>query len=98
MSIILVGGHERMEEDYREIGSTKGHRVKVYTKMTTRFDKTIGSPDGIILFTNTVSHKMVLTAIKEAKRKNIPVIRCHSSSKEALNGAINQLENTVDKA
>ncbi len=98
MSIVLVGGHERMEEDYKGIGWTKGHKVKVFTKMTTRFDKTIGTPDGMILFTNTVSHKMVLTALKEAKRKNIPVIRCHTSSKEALQGAIMQLETAVSMA
>ena len=34
----------------------------------------------MILFTNTVSHKMVISASQEAKRNNVPVARVHSSS------------------
>lgn len=69
MSIVLVGGHDRMHDEYKGICSKRGHRVKVYTQMPARFDKAIGNPDGIVLFTGTVSHKMILTAMKEAKKK-----------------------------
>ncbi|WP_407313162.1 DUF2325 domain-containing protein [Desulfosporosinus sp. SB140] len=92
MSIVLVGGHDRMHEEYKEICSKRGHRVKVFTQMPTRFDKLIGNPDGIVLFTWTVSHKMIHTAVKEAKRKNIPVLRCHNSSRTSLEGMLEQLE------
>ena len=40
--------------------------------------------DLVILFTATVSHKMVEMALREAKRCNAPVARCHSSSASAL--------------
>lgn len=92
MSIVLVGGHDKMHEEYKGICSRRGHRVKVYTQMPAKFEKLIGNPDGIVLFTATVSHKMVNIAVKEAKRKNIPVLRCHSSSASSLNGALQQLE------
>lgn len=92
MSIVLVGGHDRMHGEYKGICSKRGHRVKVYTQMPAKFDKIIGKPDGIILFTGTVSHKMMHTAIKEAKRKNIPVLRCHNSSGMSLEGALRELE------
>ena len=92
MSIVLVGGHDRMHDEYKGICVKRGHRIKVYTQMPARFDKAIGSPDGIVLFTNTVSHKMIRTAIKEAKRKNIPVLRCHSSSATSLNELLQQFE------
>ena len=36
------------------------------------------------LFTNTVSHKMVRCAVEEAGRCNAEIIRCHTSSKNAL--------------
>ena len=41
-------------------------------------------PDLLILFTNTVSHKMMLSATQEAKRNSVPVARVHSSSVVAL--------------
>ncbi len=84
-----------MEYEYKNIGSKKGHKVKVCLKLPARFEKAIGSPDGIVLFTSTVSHKMMHTAVKEAKRKNIPIIRCHTSSKTAFETSISQLEESV---
>lgn len=30
--------------------------------------KSLGTPDLMVLFTNTVSHKMVLSAVNEAKK------------------------------
>lgn len=92
MSIVLVGGHDRMHEAYKGICSKRGHQVKVYTQMPAKFDKMIGNPDRIVLFTSTVSHKMVHIATKEAKRKNIPIIRCHGSSQSSLDEVLNQLE------
>jgi len=60
--------------------------------MPAKFGKVIGTPDGIVLFTSTVSHQMIYTAVKEAKRKKIPVFRCHSSSGNSLTGLLQELE------
>lgn len=95
MSIILVGGHDRMHEMYKSIGDRYGHRMKVFTQMPAKFEKAIGTPDGMVLFTNTVSHKMVKTAIREAKKKKIPIIRCHTSSATSLEQSIKMLEESV---
>lgn len=92
MSIVLVGGHDRMHDAYKGICSKRGHRVKVYTQLPARFDKMIGTPDGIVLFTSTVSHKMIHIAVKEAKRKNIPIVRCHNSSGNSLDNILEQFE------
>lgn len=48
--------------------------------MSASVDKQMGSPDLFILFTNTVSHKMVRTAVDEAKSKKVEVVRCRSST------------------
>jgi hypothetical protein len=89
---VLVGGLDRMQNSYKEVCCKYGCRVKVFTQMTSKFDKVIGNPDCIILFTGTVSHKMIALALKEAKRKNIPVIRCHNSSLTSLDGILNQIK------
>lgn len=91
MSIVLVGGHDRMHDTYKGIGSKHGHKLKVFTQLPPQFDKSIGNPDAIVLFTSTVSHKMMLTAVKVAKKKNIPVVRCHTSSGNSLEETLKQL-------
>lgn len=51
--------------------------------------KNLGTPDLMILFTNTISHKMVRCALSEAK-ENTTVARCHSSSIAALKGILDE--------
>lgn len=46
--------------------------------------KNIGSPNLLVLFTNTVSHKMVRCALDQAKEENTVIARSHSSSMAAL--------------
>lgn len=92
MSIVLVGGHDRMHREYKEIGKACGHRVKVFTQLTAQFAKSIGTPDAILIFTSTLSHKMLLIAEREAQRKNIPVVKCHTSSGMALKRSLQEAE------
>ena len=84
MSIVIVGGNECMESQYKQICKSYGCRAKIFTKMPSNFKRQLGFPDLIILFTNTVSHKMVGSALQEAGRRNTRVARCHSSSSCAL--------------
>ena len=84
MSVVIVGGNERMYQQYKEICKSFGYKAKVFAKMPADFKKKIGSPDLMILFTGTVSHKMVCSAVQEACRRQACVIRCHSSSGSAL--------------
>ena len=84
MSIVIVGGHERMVGQYKKICRNYRHKVKVFTQMSADLNKQMGRPDMFILFTNTVSHKMVKCALDEAKRSKAQIIRCHTSSSTAL--------------
>lgn len=85
MSVVIIGGHDRMVCQYKKICKEHKCKVKIFTQMAGNFKNQIGSPDLIILFTNTVSHKMVKSAVVEAERSNANVVRCHSSSGNALN-------------
>ena len=59
MSIVIVGGHDRMVAQYKKICKSYKCKCKVFTQMEADFSKKIGCPDLLVLFTNTVSHKMV---------------------------------------
>ena len=73
---------------YKTLCKKYGHRAKVFTQMKTGLDKLIGRPDLLILFTNTVSHKMVRCALDEIDGKHTDVVRCHTSSGNALTGIL----------
>ena len=85
MSVVIVGGHDRMVCQYMKICKNYKCKAKIFTQMPSCLNKKIGNPDLVVLFTNTVSHKMVRCAVSEAKNKNIEVVRSHSSSQAALN-------------
>lgn len=91
MSVVIVRGNECMECRYKEICSRYGYEAKVFTKESGSLKKKMGTPDLLILFTNTVSHKMVSGIVQEAKRYGIPIARSHSSSTNALSSILNQL-------
>lgn len=84
MSVVIIGGHDRMVCQYKKICKAHQCRAKVFTQMSGNLKEKIGSPDLIVLFTNTVSHKMVRCALSEAERTNADVVRCHTSSGNAL--------------
>ena len=73
-----------MVRKYQDICKAYRCKAKVFTQMPGDLKKQVGKPDLFVLFTNTVSHKMVKCAVEEAKRNNIEVVRCHTSSKAAL--------------
>lgn len=85
MSVVIVGGHDRMVCTYKKICKEHNCKAKVFTQMTANLSEQIGSPDVLILFTNTVSHKMVRAALVEAEKCKANIIRSHTSSKTALN-------------
>ena len=84
MSVVIVGGHDRMVSQYVRICKTYKCKAKVFTQMPADFIRQIGAPDLLVLFTNTVSHKMIRSALDGTRGSQTEVVRCHSSSKSAL--------------
>ncbi len=90
MSIVIVGGHDRMHCRYKEICKKHGCKCKVFTQYPANFENQIGNPDIIIIFTKTVAHKMVSIASKQALKSGAAVKHCHSSSACALEQTLNE--------
>ena len=90
MSVVIIGGNERMVCQYTDICKDYGCKAKVFPKEHGSVKKKIGNPDLMILFTNTVSHKMVITASQEAKKNNIPISRIHTISASALRSVLDE--------
>ena len=76
MSVVILGGNECMVRRYEELCKSYDCKAKVYAKME-RGMQNIGSPDLLVLFTGTMSHK-----------RNINIVRSHTSSMAALRGIL----------
>ncbi|OPJ56352.1 DUF2325 domain-containing protein [Alkalithermobacter paradoxus] len=90
MSIVIFGGHDRMERIYIDEAKKMGLKAKVYTYGRNDIDKSVGKSDGVLIFTDTISHKIATSVSKEAKKRSIPVIVCHNSSKTSFKKTIQE--------
>ena len=84
MSVVIIGGNECMERQYKDLCEEYSCRAKVFTKMSGGLRNKIGSPDLLVLFTSTRSHKMLHCALSETRGGNTVIARSHSSSMAAL--------------
>ena len=50
MSIVIVGGHDRMVAQYKKICKSYKCKCKVFTQMEADFSKKIGCPDLLVTF------------------------------------------------
>lgn len=89
MSVVIVGGNECMVRQYKDLCGEYKCKAKVYPKMKSGL-KDFGSPDLLVLFTNTVSHKMIRCALSETKGRNVKIARSHSSSLTALKSILEE--------
>ena len=58
------------------------HR-KVISKMGGTLKNRLGSPDLLVMFTDTISHKMVQNALNETRGQDTVIVRSRSSSMSA---------------
>lgn len=90
MSVVIVGGNECMTREYIDICKSYGCKAKCYHKMKSGL-KNLGTPDLLVLFTGTMSHKMLKVALNETKNSHTIVARSHSGSASALKGILKEL-------
>ena len=83
MSVDIVGGNECMASRYCQLCREYSCKAKCYPKFT-RGVQDLGAPDLLVLFTGTMSHKMLRSVLSTTKGQNIPIARCQSSSMAAL--------------
>jgi len=83
MSVVIIGGNECMVRKYKDLCSQYNCSAKVYARMSCNL-RDIGTPDLVVLFMNTVSHKMVHCTLNNLKSDRVKIARAHSSSISAL--------------
>ena len=88
MSVVIVGGNERMASQYEGICKEHGCKAKVFTKENGSLKRKLGSPDLLILFIGTVSHKMVISVTQEANQQR----HSPSGSSDRMDGGLKHIQ------
>ena len=90
MSVVILGGNECMERQYKDICREYNCNAKVFCKMKGGMKSRLGTPDMLVVFTDTISHKMVQCAMSELQGSSTKIVRSHSSSRAALKAILNE--------
>ena len=90
MSVVVVGGNDRMATRYKDICTSYQCKAKIFTQMPADFESKLGMPDLVVVFTNTCSHKMVIQVNQKAEKHHFPVAKVHNASVNALKSVLEQ--------
>ena len=88
MSVVILGGNECMVRKYKELCQQYQCQAKVFAKPIGSLKNKLGSPDLLVCFTSTISHKMLRSAMNELKGQDTVIAHCHTSSISALRGVL----------
>lgn len=67
MSVVIIGGNECMVRQYKDLCQSYQCNAKVFAKNKGSLHNKVGNPDLMVLFTGTMSHRMVRCALSETK-------------------------------
>lgn len=100
MSIVLVGGMDRLGDKYQKEAKNLGMDLHIFSKANQNMGNRIKHADVVVIFTNMVSHQARHDAYSAAKIKGIPVIMHHACGvctfRKCLN-CLNLMNQTADK-
>ena len=65
MSVIILGGNECMERQYKELCKSYNCKAKIFIKPSGSLKNKLGNPDLMICFTGALSHKVLKNAQKQ---------------------------------
>ena len=78
MSIVLVGGIDRLGAQYIKEANKMGMKLKIFSQLEQHMARGIKSADAVVIFTNMISHKGRNIAVTMAKESGIPVFMHHA--------------------
>ena len=84
MCIALVGGMDRATRDYQRAAQLFGVDLHHFERDRPSMTQKLEGMDGIIIFTNRISHGARHKAVEKARNAGIPVLMCHSCGVSSL--------------
>lgn len=78
MSIVLVGGMDRLGDKYQKEAKDSGIDLHIFSQAELNMKRKIKRADAVVIFTNKVSHRAKNEAFVAAKSCGIPVFMHHA--------------------
>ncbi|MBI9112561.1 DUF2325 domain-containing protein [Maridesulfovibrio ferrireducens] len=91
MCAALIGGMDRLKQNYITSAKQKGFKLKVFTGKENKVSAMLGKADHVIIFTNQISHAAKIDIVKYTKAKNIPLHMYHSCGVSTLKNCLEKL-------
>ncbi|MCX7856930.1 MAG: DUF2325 domain-containing protein [Deltaproteobacteria bacterium] len=95
MSILVIGGMDRLERHYFREARDMGASLKIFTKLRKNIHKKIGKVDAIVIFTGKVSHSLKHKIISYAHSNGIPVFTYHNCGLCTLRRCLDYLKKQI---
>ena len=84
MSAIILGGNECMSRTYCDLCAKYAIAARAIPLKKGSFANQLGAPDFIFVCMDTVSHPLVISAQKEARKRGSQLVRLRRGSASAL--------------
>ena len=84
MSAVIIGGNECMGRKYCDLCAKYNIRARAIPLKKGSFANQLGKPDFIFLCMDTVSHPLVISASKEARKHGSRLVKLSRGSVSAL--------------
>lgn len=78
MSIVLIGGMDRLAAQYQKEAGRLGMDLQIFSQAKQGMDLKIKNADAVVIFTNKISHHAKNQAFTAAKNSGIPVYMHHA--------------------
>lgn len=84
MKVVILGGNECMERQYKDLCEKYDSKAKVFIKPSGSLKNKLGNPDLMICFTGCLSHKVLKNAQNEIRGCRTHVEHSKTASAAAL--------------
>lgn len=93
MTVAIIGGLDRLRQHYVKLAEEEDLDIKVFNRYSPGLRNKIAQTDGVILFTNLISHKAAQQVRKLARDNKINLICSHKCSVSTARDCIVKLKN-----
>ncbi|AMK12824.1 MAG: DUF2325 domain-containing protein [Pseudodesulfovibrio sp.] len=91
MCAALIGGMDRLKQEYVTEAKRNGIKLKHFTGKERKISKALGEVDFVVMFTNKVSHKARKDVLDALRGKDVPVYMHHSCGVSTLRRQLDEV-------
>lgn len=90
----LIGGMDRLRQHYIEEAAKSGIELRVFSQAEINMKSKLQKLDGVVIFTNKISHQARNDVLQTVRSRNIPLMMSHScgicSFRKCIDCLVNQ--------